>query len=81
MRFYLLHNHQASSGKITLNSKLSAKQRGPFTFPCRTFLAMPVRQEKWKKYIEGSAEGQRMTLTGHSKLPCSFKVQFAPVIH
>jgi len=53
----------------------------PFTFHCKTFLAMPVRQEKRKRYKEESAEGQRMTLTGRSKLPCSFKVQFAPVIH
>jgi len=42
---------------------------------------MPVRQAKRKKYKEGRATGQRMTLTGRSKLPCSFKVQFAPVVH
>jgi hypothetical protein len=40
-----------------------------------------MKQEKRKKYKEGSAAGQRMTLTGHTKLPCSFKVQFAPVVH
>lgn len=83
MRFYLLHDRQASWVKITLNSKLSAKQRGSIYISLQNVLSNASETVgKGGTYRErDEQQGRGWLLQTVAHFPVHVRSNLPPVVH